>query len=37
MREDGGDSQIFRETIFKVADVVGGQSRSLLVGKSKAK
>jgi hypothetical protein len=30
MREDGGDSQTFRETIVKVADVVGRQSRSLL-------
>ena len=34
MREDGGDSQTFRETIVKVADVVGRQSRSLLEDKS---
>ena len=34
MREDGGDSQTFRDTIVKGADVVGRQSRFLLEDKS---
>ena len=34
MRDDGRDSQTFRETIIKVADIVGRQSRPLLEDKS---
>ena len=34
IREDVGDSQTFRETIMKVANIVGRHARSFLEDKS---